>query len=128
MHRRGGWTDPSWRVKRDISLSDRHLVEWVAQAKIGDQFPEPWRWASDPIESIIRTLVILEVIEKPAPDMDLAVVAQQAGVAARTWLEAHPPEPFTPPPPPAQWTPPTRPSGPSRPSGPTGPASGSGIK
>ena len=68
-------------------------MEWVAQAKIGDQFPEPWRWASDPIESIIRTLVALGVIEKPAPDADLAMVAEQAGVASRAWLEAHPPAP-----------------------------------
>ena len=80
-------------MKRDVSLRDRHLVEWVAQAKVGDKFPEPWSWASDPIESIIRTLVELGVIEKPAPDVDLAVVAQQASVAAKAWLEANPPAP-----------------------------------
>ena len=107
MRRRGGWVDPSWRVKRDISLSDRHLVEWVAQAKIGDQFPEPWRWASDPIESIVRTLVGLGVIEKPAPDANLADVATEAGAAARAWLEANPKPP---------------------PATPQGPATGSGIK
>jgi len=90
MRRRGGWVDPSWRVKREVSLSDRHLVEWVANAKIGDGFPEPWKWASDPIESIIRTLVGLGVIEKPAPDADLGAVATEAGVAARVWLEANP--------------------------------------
>jgi hypothetical protein len=94
-------------VKRDVSLSDRHLVEWVATAKIGDQFPEPWKWASDPIESIIRTLVGLGVIEKPAPDMDLAVVAQEAGVSARAWLQANPKPP---------------------PAAPQGPASGFGFK
>ena len=88
-----GAPDPSWRVKRDVSLSDRHLVEWVAQAKVGDPFPEPWKWASDPIESIIRSLVELGVIEKPAPDVDLATVATEAGVAARAWLEANPPKP-----------------------------------
>ncbi len=94
-------------MKRDISLADRHLVEWVANAKIGDQFPEPWKWASDPIESIIRTLVGLGVIEKPAPDADLAVVAKEAGASARAWLEANPKLP-----------PPT----------PQGPATGSGIQ
>jgi hypothetical protein len=99
--------DPSWRVQREISLADRHLVEWVAQAKVGDQFPEPWRWASDPIESIIRTLVGLGVIEKPAPDTDLAVVAREAGVAARAWLEANPQAPAA---------------------GPQGPAAGAGLK
>src|SRR5436190_18954149 len=57
-----GAREPSWRVKRDVSLSDRYLVEWVAQAKVGDPFPEPWKWASDPIESIIRSLVELGVI------------------------------------------------------------------
>jgi hypothetical protein len=93
MRRRAGWTDPSWRVQRDVSLSDRYLVEWVAQASIGDAFPEPWRWASDPIESIIRTLVGLGVIEKPAPDADLARVAREASTAARAWLEAHPTAP-----------------------------------
>jgi hypothetical protein len=97
MRRRGGWVDPGWRVKREVSLADRHLVEWVAQAKVGDQFPEPWKWASDPIESIIRTLVGLGVIEKPAPDADLAAVATEAGVAARAWLDANPkPPPATP--------------------------------
>ncbi len=107
MRRRGGWVDPGWRVKRDVSLSDRYLVEWVAQAKVGDQFPEPWKWASDPIESIIRSLVELGVIEKPAPDADLATVAKEAGVCARAWLEANPPAP---------------------PSGPAGPAAGAGLK
>ncbi len=107
MRRRGGWVDPGWRVKRDISLSDRYLVEWVAQAKVGDQFPEPWKWASDPIESIIRSLVELGVIEKPAPDVDLATVAKEAGVCAQAWLEANPPAP---------------------PSGPAGPAAGAGLK
>ena len=97
VRRRAGWVDPSWRVKREVSLADRYLVEWVAQAKIGDQFPEPWRWASNPIESIIRTLVGLGVIEKPAPDMDLAAVAQQASESARVWLEANPPAPREPP-------------------------------
>lgn len=74
-----------------MSLADRYLVEWVANAKVGDPFPEPWRWASDPIESIIRTLVGLGVIEKPAPDTDPAAVARDAGAAARAWLEANPP-------------------------------------
>jgi hypothetical protein len=91
MRRRKAWTDPAWRVQREVSLADRHLVEWVAQASIGDQFPEPWRWALDPLESIVRTLVGLGVIERPAPDADLADVARQASVAARAWLETHPP-------------------------------------
>jgi hypothetical protein len=106
VRRRGGWTDPSWRVKRDISLADRYLVEWVANAKVGDQFPEPWSWASDPIESIIRSLVELGVIEKPPPDANFAQVAEEASEAARTWLEANPPAP---------------------PAGPPGPAAGAGL-
>lgn len=52
-------------MERKVSLADRHLVEWVARAKVGDPFPEPWSWASNPIESIIRTLVGLGVIERP---------------------------------------------------------------
>jgi hypothetical protein len=102
-----GARNPNWRVKRDVSLSDRYLVEWVAQAKVGDPFPEPWKWASDPIESIIRSLVELGVIEKPSADVDLATVAREAGVAANAWLEAHPPRP---------------------PSGPAGQAIGRGLR
>ena len=90
-----------------MSLSDRYLVEWVAQAKVGDAFPEPWKWASDPIESIIRTLVGLGVIEKPSPDIDLATVARDAAVAATAWLEANPRTP---------------------PSGPAGQAIGRGLR
>lgn len=82
--------DPSWRVQREVSLADRHLVEWVAQANVGDRFPEPWRWASDPVESIIRTLVALGVIERPPPGAAPATVAREASAAARAWLEAHP--------------------------------------
>ena len=77
-------------MQRDVSLADRHLVEWVAQASIGDQFPEPWRWASNPIESIVSTLVSVGVIEKPPPDADLAALAREASAAARAWLEANP--------------------------------------
>lgn len=107
MRHRIPWVDPSWRVQREVSLKDRHLVEWVAQAKVGDAFPDPWKWASDPIESILRTLVQLGVIERPAPDADLAAVARDAAVAAQAWLEANPPAP---------------------PAGPAGQATGRGFK
>jgi hypothetical protein len=73
-----------------VRLSDRLLVEWVANAKVGDPFPEPWSNASNPRESIIRTLVQLGVIAPPAPDASMAAVAKEASVAARAWLEEHP--------------------------------------
>jgi hypothetical protein len=73
-----------------VRLAERRLVEWVAQAKVGDPFPEPWANASDPRESVIRTLVQLGVIDRPAPDADVASVAREASAAARAWLDEHP--------------------------------------
>lgn len=73
-----------------VRLSDRLLVEWVAEAKVGDPFPEPWSNASNPRESVIRTLVQLGVIAPPDPEQSMAAVAAQASVAARAWLERHP--------------------------------------
>ena len=74
----------------NVSLRERALIEWVAQASPGDPFPEPWSYASKPLVSIIRTLVTMEVMDKPAADADPATLARDAGAAARTWLEAHP--------------------------------------
>jgi hypothetical protein len=73
-----------------VRLRDRLLVEWVAQAKVGDPLPEPFSYARNPLESIIRNLVILGVIKPPAPDARLAAVAQEASAAARAWLDEHP--------------------------------------
>ncbi len=73
-----------------VALRERLLVEWVASAKVGDPFPEPWSNAMNPRESIIRTLVMLRVIPLPAADANMAAVAREASVAARAWLERHP--------------------------------------
>jgi hypothetical protein len=73
-----------------VLLRDRLLVEWVATAKVGDPFPPPWSDAMNPRESIIRTLVMLGVIPRPAPDASMAAVAREASAAARAWLEQHP--------------------------------------
>ena len=35
-----------------ISVRDRLLVEWVAQAKVGDPRPAPYCYASSPLESV----------------------------------------------------------------------------
>ncbi len=75
---------------RRVLLSERLLVEWVAQAKVGDPFPEPWSNARNPSESIIRTLVQLGVIAHPAPDASIASIAHDASPAARAWLREHP--------------------------------------
>lgn len=72
------------------SIRDRALIEWVAQASVGDPFPEPWSYASRPLESMIRTLVQLGVIDRPAPGVAMAEVARGASAAARAWLEANP--------------------------------------
>lgn len=71
---------------RRVALRDRLLVEWVAEAKVGAPFPEPWSQASKPRESIICTLVELGVIEMPAPGTDPATVAREASAAAERWL------------------------------------------
>ena len=73
-----------------LGLRERLLIEWVAQASVGDPFPEPWRHARDPPESIIRTLVELGVMARPAPDTRPDEIARGARDAARAWLEEHP--------------------------------------
>jgi hypothetical protein len=76
-----------------ISVRDRLLIEWVAQAKVGDALPPPWSDSRSPLRSVVRTLIMLGVIENPDPGTPLATVASDASAAARVWLEAHPPEP-----------------------------------
>lgn len=73
-----------------LSIRDRALVEWVAHASVGDPIPEPWSYASQPLVSIIRTLQLHGVIDKPAPDAPLAQVAREASASARAWLDEHP--------------------------------------
>ena len=79
-------------VPERIMLSDRLLVEWVAAAKPGDAFPEPWCHSHAPLRAIVRQLVGLGVIAQPAADASHAEIARVAGAAAPGWLEAHPPE------------------------------------
>ena len=71
-------------------MRDRLLIEWVAQAKVGDALPAPWSDSRTPLQSVVRTLVMLGVIERPDPETPLATVARDASAAARVWLEAHP--------------------------------------
>jgi len=73
-----------------VSLGDRMLVEWVAQASVGDDFPEPFRWSSNPLQSVILTLTGLGVMQRPAPGTEWSAVAQEASAAARAWLAEHP--------------------------------------
>ena len=73
-----------------VTPRDRMLIEWVAQAKVGDALPAPWSYARRPLESVVRTLAMLGVIERPPPDADWAAVARDASAAARGWLERHP--------------------------------------
>jgi hypothetical protein len=77
-----------------ITPRDRMLVEWVAQAKVGDELPPPWSYSRTPLYSVVRTLMLLGVIGKPDPETPLATVAREASVAARAWLEANPPAPL----------------------------------
>jgi len=73
-----------------VTPRDRMLVEWVAQAKVGDALPAPWSYASRPLESVVRSLAIIGVIDPPAPDADWAAIARAASPAAQRWLEQHP--------------------------------------
>jgi len=80
-----------------VTATERRLVEWVAQAKVGDPLPHPWTQAYSPLQSMIRTLVDLGVITHPGRDADLAAVASSASGAARAWLAEHPPPTAAPP-------------------------------
>ena len=77
----------------DIRLSDRLLVEWVANASPGDPFPEPWSQAHSPLRSMISHLVEIGVLRPPARDASVATIARDATAAAKAWLEQHPPAP-----------------------------------
>jgi len=73
-----------------VSPRDRMLVEWVAQAKVGDALPPPWSYSRSPLESVVRTLAMLGVIERPEPDASWAAIARDASAAAQVWLEQYP--------------------------------------
>ena len=79
-----------------MSVRDRLLVEWVAQAKVGDPLPPPWSDSKSPLQSVVRTLTMLGIIDRPDPETPLAAVARDASAAARAWQEAHPPGPEQP--------------------------------
>ena len=83
-----------------VSVRERLLVEWVAEAKVGDEIPPPWSYSRTPLYSVVRTLMLIGVIGKPDPETPLATVAIEASAAARAWLEANPPEPLADAPPP----------------------------
>ncbi len=76
---------------REIRPRERGLIEWVAAATPGDRVPEPWRWARSPTESVLLILFELGVIDRPPTDGDRAAAVREAAVAARAWLDAHPP-------------------------------------
>ena len=79
-----------------ISVRDRLLVEWVAQAKVGDPLPPPWSDSRTPLQSVVRTLIMLGVIDTPDRDASLASIARDASAAARVWLQDNPPAPSAP--------------------------------
>ena len=78
-----GFPDP-------VRLSDWLLVEWVAGAKPGDPFPEPWCQAHSPLSSMIHQLVELHVMTPPPPGTPVKTIASDATAAAKVWLEQHP--------------------------------------
>ncbi len=76
-----------------VSRSDRDLVEWVANASVGDTIPPPWSYANRPLESIVRTLAVLKVIPPAPQGSDWAAIARVAAPAAQEWLQRNPPPP-----------------------------------
>lgn len=92
MDRLGNPTTPTRRIDAggDVSPAHRRLIEWVARASVGDPFPEPWSFSANPITAIVRTLIELDVIERPRAGTDLAQIARDAAVSAQAWLEANP--------------------------------------
>lgn len=75
-----------------VTPRDRMLIEWVAQAQVGDPLPEPWSYARSPLESVVRSLAMLGVIGRPDPAASWADIAREASAAAQAWLDAHPPD------------------------------------
>ena len=100
------WGGGGERVRIDdvprVTVRERLLVEWVAQAKVGDELPPPWSYSRTPLYSVVRTLMLIGVIGQPDPETPLATVAQEASVAARAWLDANPAPPLADAPPPSQ--------------------------
>ena len=94
------WGGGGKRVRIDavprVTVRERMLVDWVAEAKVGDELPPPWSYSRTPLYSVVRTLMLIGVIGKPDPETPLATVAQEASVAARAWLEANPANPSEP--------------------------------
>jgi hypothetical protein len=75
---------------RRVKPQEHVLVTWVSTASFGDEIPEPWGYAMKPHESVLRTLVALEVISLPAPGFDAEATVYGSGPAAKEWLEKHP--------------------------------------
>ena len=76
-----------------MRLSDWLLVEWVATAKKGSQYPEPWCHAHSPMNSMLHQLAELGVMKPPDPDADVATKAREATAAAKAWLRPTEPDP-----------------------------------
>jgi len=72
-----------------VRLSDWLLVEWVATAKRGAAYPEPWCHAHSPLDSMLHQLAELGVMKPPDPSADIATKAREATVAAKAWLQTH---------------------------------------
>ena len=79
--------------------ADWLLVRWVATAKRGDPYPDPWCHAHSPMAAMVAQLVELQVMQRPAPDAEAATIAREATAAAQAWLERNPePDPAPQPP------------------------------
>ena len=81
-----------------VRLSDWLLIEWVATARRGSPYPEPWCHAHSPLDSMLHQLAELSVMAPLPADADIATKARAATAAARAWLKTHPkpdPEPLT---------------------------------
>jgi hypothetical protein len=82
-------TDASGAEAPGLTATEWSLVRWVAQASVGEPLPEPWRWARSPMESVIRTLVEIGVMDPPPANVEWGAVAGEAAAAARRWRAEH---------------------------------------
>ena len=68
---------------------DRALIEWAANANVGDVLPKPYRHMYG-TQALIQRLVNLGVMAEPPAGSLISDAAVRAKEAATQWLSEHP--------------------------------------
>jgi hypothetical protein len=78
-------------------MTDREVIEWAANAQVGDKLPDefcnvlgPMTDFSRGMDRMVRRLVEAGVMPEPAIGVSRSAVALQATAASREWLATHP--------------------------------------